>query len=79
MAIMRISRLTWQRIIGISLGLLTAFFMANYYLGLGFFGRGAKGLLILMIGLGIMWGAFFAPTRQALREDRDSRRAKRDS
>lgn len=75
---MRITRLTWHRTIGVSLALMTAFFMSNYYLDLGFFGRGAKGLLILTIGLGVVWGAFFAPTRRELREDRDRRRAEGD-
>lgn len=73
---MPMSRLTRQRIIGMCLGVFTVLSAANYYLELGFFGRGAKGLVILSIGLVVFWGAFFAPTRQELREDRDARRAK---
>lgn len=66
---MRITRLTWHRIFGISLALWVAFLLTNYYLELGFFGRGAKGLMILTIGVGCAWGAFFAPRREELREN----------
>ena len=71
------TRLSRQRIIGISLAVLAAFFLTNYYFDLGFFGRGAKGLLILTIGIGVVWGAYFAPTRQELSEDHERRRAKK--
>ncbi len=52
-----------------------AFSAANYYLDLGFFRRGAKGALVLVIGVGIVWCLFFAPTRQDRLEHKQARRA----
>jgi hypothetical protein len=48
--------------------------MANYYLDLGLFGRGrgAKGVLILAMSVGVVYWYFFAPTRQDMREHRDA-------
>jgi uncharacterized membrane protein len=43
----------------------------NYYFDLGFFGRGAKGVLVLILLLFVIYGGFFAPTRQDMREYRD--------
>jgi hypothetical protein len=70
---MRLAKLTLQRAIGIVIGLI------NYSLELGFLSRrGAKGWLLLTIGLGIVWWGFFAPTRQELREDHDRKKGERD-
>lgn len=75
---MRITRLTFQRATGILLGLLAVFSLINYSFELGLFGRrGAKGLLLLTIGLGIFWWACFAPTQRELREDHERRKAEK--
>jgi hypothetical protein len=50
------------------------FAMANYYFDLGFFRRGAKAVLTTVIAMFVIYGAFFAPTRQEMREHRDARR-----
>jgi hypothetical protein len=77
---MRLAKLTLQRAIGIVIGLLAVFLLINYSLELGFLSRrGAKGWLLLTIGLGIVWWGFFAPTRQELREDHDRKKGERDS
>lgn len=56
-----------------------AFCAANYYLDLGFLSaRSAKGLLILVVAVGVVWSAFFAPTRQEREEHRQARRAKKN-
>lgn len=45
------------------------FAAANYYLEIGFISRrSAYGLLVLTTGVGIVWGMFFAPTVQDLRD-----------
>ena len=62
-------------------GLLLAallFFGTNYYLELGFFGRGAKLLMISVLGIGVIYSAFFVPTRQEMREHREAKRAARN-
>lgn len=76
---MRISRLTWHRIFGISLGLWAVFLLASDWLEWGFFSELAeKRLMTLTVGVAFVWGAFFMPTRQELREDTKARRAKRN-
>lgn len=50
------------------------FSIVNYYLELGFFGRGAKGVLIVNALLFAIYGAFFAPTREERQEHRNSQR-----
>lgn len=54
--------------------LMLLFSGADYYLDLGFFGRGAKGILILVLALGVIYGTFFSPTRQDMREHRNARK-----
>lgn len=76
---MRPARLTQQRIIAFFLGAMVLFFGSNDYFGFGFLeARSAKGLLILTIGIAVVWGAYFAPTRQELRDDYERRRAERN-
>jgi hypothetical protein len=47
----------------------------SYYLDLMIFGRFDKGVMLLLIGIVVVYGSFFAPTRQDMREHarRDSR------
>ena len=67
-----------QRIFVASLLLWAAFCWANYSLGLGFFGRRtAKLLLALTIGVLIVWGTRFAPTREELDKDDEARKARK--
>jgi len=54
--------------------ILIAFSAVNYYFGLGFFGRGAKGVLLLVLGVILIYGGFFAPTRQDMREHGNTER-----
>lgn len=56
----------------------TAFFGANYYLDLGFPGRGAKLVLIAILLLFTIYGGFFAPTRQEMRNQREERKTRKD-
>jgi hypothetical protein len=54
---------------------------ADYFLDLGLFGRGARGILILVIGMVFVWGARFAPAPrdwQEYRIDREARKAAKD-
>ncbi|MGH8187995.1 MAG: hypothetical protein ACREUC_15655 [Steroidobacteraceae bacterium] len=56
--------------------LLVLFAGANYYLDLGLLGhRASKGILILAIGVIVVYGAFFSPTRQNMREHKEARKA----
>ena len=55
------------------------FSMANYYLDLGFFGRGAKGVLIFVVGLMLAYGTFFAPTRRDMREHKNAMKSAKNS
>lgn len=58
--------------------LVLVFAGADYYLDLGFFGRGAKGILILGMALVVIYGAFFSPTRQDMREHRNARKVTKE-
>jgi hypothetical protein len=44
------------------------FALANFYLDLGFFGRGAKGVLLSVMGVFVIYAAYFVPTRQDVHE-----------
>ncbi len=46
---------------------LMLFAGADYYLELGVLGRHSEGFLILGIGTFVVYGAFFAPTREDMR------------
>jgi hypothetical protein len=74
---MRISRLTWHKIFGLSLGLIVALLMANYFLDLGYFGQRARALLSVSILVFVIWAAYFMPTRGELIADRDARHRSR--
>lgn len=53
---------------------------ADYYLDPGFLGqRASKGVLILSIGLMVVYGGFFSPTRQDMREHKEARKTAEDS
>jgi hypothetical protein len=69
-----------HRLFALLLLLLVFFAGADYYLDLGFFGhRVSKGVLILAIALMVVYGSFFAPTRQDMREHKWTRKAAKDS
>lgn len=53
----------WRALVACILLVLLAFLAANFYLGLGFFGRQAKLILVSVMVVGIVWISFFAPTR----------------
>lgn len=57
-----------HRIFAVCLLLVLLFSVANYYLDLDFFGRGAKGILLLAMAVIVVYGAFFSPTREDMRE-----------
>jgi hypothetical protein len=58
-----------HRLFAALLLLLSLFAIANYYLELGFLGqRASKGILILAIGVTVIYGAFFSPTREDMDE-----------
>ncbi|MEO8061578.1 MAG: hypothetical protein ABI821_02400 [Pseudomonadota bacterium] len=48
------------------------FSTANYYFDFGFFGRGAKGVVLAVLGLFIVYGYFFSPTRDEMREQKNA-------
>jgi hypothetical protein len=52
-----------HRIIAGILFVVILFAAADYYLELGFFGRGAKGILLLAMGVLVIYGMFFSPKR----------------
>ena len=52
-------------------------FAADIILDLGYFGRAGKGVALLMLGMGIVYVSFFAPTRQDMQEHR-KRKSPRD-
>jgi hypothetical protein len=56
----------------------TVFFGANYYLDLELPGRGAKLVLITILLLFTIYGGFFAPTRQEMRDQREAKRIRKD-
>ena len=62
-----------NRLLAGILGVLILFAAANYYLDLALFGLG-KGFMLLILGVVIVWGTFFAPTRQEIREHRNQHR-----
>ena len=45
---------------------------ANYYLDLGFFGRGAKGVMLVVLGLFVVYAAYFVPSRADVQAHRDA-------
>jgi hypothetical protein len=56
--------------------LLVLFAGADYYLELGILGnRVSKGVLILAIVITVVYGNFFSPTRQDMRELKETRKA----
>ena len=55
------------------------FSAANYYSDLGLFGRGAKGVLLLVLFVMVIYGMFFSPTRQDMRDHRDARKSAKNS
>ena len=58
------------------MGCCIFFFMADYHLDLGLVGqRAAKGLLIFTMGVTVVWAAYFAPSLDELRKDREDRNA----
>ena len=60
--------------------LLTLFAAADYYSDLDVFGpRMSKGLLILAIGVMVVYGSFFSPTRQDMREHKEGRKTENES
>ena len=59
-----------HRILAAVLLVLISFSAVNYYIDRGFFGRSAKGVLLLVLGVTVIYGGFFAPTRQDMRERR---------
>jgi uncharacterized membrane protein len=67
------STYTKHRIFAAVLLLIFLVIAASYYLDLGIFGRYDKGVLILIMGIVVVYGCFFAPTRQDM--DRHRRRA----
>jgi hypothetical protein len=54
------------------------FSAANYYLELGFFGRGAKGVVLVILGLFLIYASCFSPTREDMREHRSARKAAKE-
>lgn len=76
------SKLTYNlhRLFAGLLLLLVLFAGADYYLDLGFLGhRASKGVLILSIILMVVYGGFFSPTRQDMREHKEARKMAKDS
>lgn len=66
-----------HRVFAALLLLVLLFSGADYYLDLGFLGhRGAKGVLILAMAVVVVYGIFFAPTRQDMREHKEARTTK---
>jgi hypothetical protein len=63
----------------IGIGFLVAllFSVANDILRLGFFGRGARAVSAVTISLFLIYGAFFMPRRQDLRQYLDAQRSAR--
>jgi hypothetical protein len=51
---------------------------ANYYLDLGLPGQGAKLVLISILLLFTVYGGFFAPTRQEMRDQREAKRTRKN-
>jgi hypothetical protein len=54
---------TWHRVFAGVLLLVVLFAGGNFYLDWGLFGEGAKGVLILAMGVVVIYGAFFSPKR----------------
>lgn len=45
----------------------------NFYLDLGYFGRGAKGVFLLILFVGVIYAMFLAPTRQERRSQKEAK------
>ena len=45
----------------------------SYYLDLALFGRFDKGVLLMLLGAFVIYGFFFSPTREDMREHRRKR------
>jgi uncharacterized membrane protein YeiB len=58
--------------------LVILFCAANYYLDLGFFGRGARLAVVLATAAIFVHGCFFSPTRQDMREYREASNETKD-
>ena len=56
-----------NRVVAVILLALLLFSAVNDYFELAIFGLG-KGFLAVVLLLSVVWGAFFAPTRQEMRE-----------
>ena len=57
---------------------VVVFSAANYYTDLGFIGqRTAKGTVLFTAFLIFVWGAFFMPSREEMKKQRDAARAQR--
>lgn len=67
-----------HRVFGCVLSVLLLLLAANYYLDLGLFGRAAKMLMILVMGVVVVWGTFFFPTRQEREEYEQARSRPKD-
>ena len=52
------------------------FLAANYYLDLGLLGKQAKLGLALYIGVAVIYGGLFSPTRDEMRKQREAKRAR---
>jgi hypothetical protein len=53
---------------------------ANYYFDLGVINHhSAQGLMLLLMGVVVVWGTFFSPSRQDMREHRAARLARRST
>lgn len=54
----------------VAAAVLVVFMLAaiNYHFHLGFFGRYAKFVMVLTLGVGVIYCAFFMPTRRQMHE-----------
>lgn len=70
---------TWNRALAGLLLVAILFSAANYYLELGFFGRRAKLVMVLVLGAITAYGAFVMPTRQEMQERQAGNRMTKNS
>jgi hypothetical protein len=61
-----------HRVLAGILLLLAVLAIANYYFDFGFFARGAKGVMLAVIGLMLIYAAYFVPSRDDVKDYEDA-------
>ena len=57
------------------LAVLITLSATNYYFSFGFFGRAAKAIVLVLVALLVIYGCFFSPTVEEMRQFKEAKRA----